>query len=85
MVLYWLLIIVSEVCGPEGGLAIRLHNAGSNTSARQVTTAIPGSGHIMVMFPLICCYDRFGISWSSLDMLPDIASEIRALVITPAH
>lgn len=38
---------------------------------------------IMIMFPLICSYDSFGVCWSSLNMLTNIASGISAFVVAP--
>lgn len=81
----WSLIVISEVGGPKEALVIRLHSAGSGTSSCHVMTAVPSKGHIMIMFPLVCCYDCFGVCCSSFNMLPDIASVISAFVIAPAH
>ena len=48
-----------------------------------VVAAVSSSRHIMVVFSLISSYDSFGVRWSSLNMLPHIASCTSAFVITP--
>lgn len=39
----------------------------------------------MVMFPLVCSDDSFGVSGSSLNMLTDIAPRISAFVIASVN
>lgn len=64
---------------------MRLHDTGSGTGNHHVMMAIPRRGHVVIMFPLVCCYDSFGVCGSSLNVLPDIASVKSALVIAPVH
>lgn len=35
------------------------------------------------MLALVCSYDSFGVSWSSLNMLANIASGISTFVVAP--